>query len=559
MYNNSKRFPNMLKKINSDFVLVGLGLLAMVCSMVFNFLALKNNVIFSDEGWYLCLLRDLPHFGSTRFHLLFHDVFDNDIYAIRVACWLLRIAGCCILACGLYSLLPIPNTGKKRLFAFLIVLSTLYYGQLFIVDCPSFNYISLNSVAVEIGLGFLFLGISHSRKSVLYFMLSGFFVSFLLPIMITNSVIIPIMLLTIALLSDNKVQGALFFVFGILLFILFYFVFVETPSEVLSFLKVETKEAIDRGNAEYGITFYINWLFSSIAYLTKCFIIGASVYGCVFFYKKGNVNGKSLLLLLVVICLLVYGWTCVPPVYGFPERLYGSYYWQNDLCWILLFFLLISMAVEKRTLSRTETSVLLLLAITPIFLVLGSNRSLYVRQNEYVFFLGPILAYIVMMKKCSTISRLGLIGLVSLNLLLFIPEVTGRNWGGQKFFGEHTSVRTLGIDQNIKIDKRSVKELQAFMGKVPQGEEVLVDASNWWVVALLDYKPLSYEFDISRRDQQSLGELVGDCAAERDHLWIVGSKYNIEFVERMACLDGYNMTVDTIESNVYYYLDLEND
>lgn len=549
----------VLQKINSNMVLVGLGLLTMVCSLVFNFLALKNNVIYSDEGWYLCLLRDLPHYGGSRFYLLFHDVFNNNIYAIRVVGWLLRFMGCCILALGLYSLIPNHKRGKKGFTRFLIVLSTLYYGQLFIVDCPSFNYILLNSVAVEFGFGFLFLGFSHPNKSVPYFALSAFFISFLLPIMITNSVIIPIMLLAIAFLSENKVKGLLSFLFGVLLFVLYYFVFVETPFEVLNFITAESKNVIDRGTAEYGAIFYVKWVLSSIAYLTKCFIIGASVYGCVFFYKKGNVNGKSLLLLLVVICLLVYGWTCVPPVYGFPERLYGSYYWQNDLCWILLFFLLISMAVEKRTLSRTETSVLLLLAITPIFLVLGSNRSLYVRQNEYVFFLGPILAYIVMMKKCSTISRLGLIGLVSLNLLLFIPEVTGRNWGGQKFFGEHTSVRTLGIDQNIKIDKRSVKELQAFMGKVPQGEEVLVDASNWWVVALLDYKPLSYEFDISRRDQQSLGELVGDCAAERDHLWIVGSKYNIEFVERMACLDGYNMTVDTIESNVYYYLDLEND
>lgn len=553
-----KKISTVLKGINPDAILVGLGGGAMICSLVFNFLALKNNVIFSDEGWYLCLLRDLPHYSSTRFHLLFHNVFDNDIYAIRVVCWLLRIAGCCILACGLCSLLPIPKTGKKGLFTFLIVLSTLYYGQLFIVDCPSFNYISLNSVAVEIGLGFLFLGISHPRKSVLFFMLSGFFVSFLLPIMITNSVIVPIMLLTIALLSDNKLKDVLSFVVGILLFILFYFVFVETPSEVLDFITVETKQAIDRGAGEYGVTFYINWMISSIAYLTKCFIIGVSVYCCVLFYKKGNVNGKSVLLMLVIMCLLIYGWTCVPPVYGFPNRLYGSYYWQNDLYWILLFFLLISMIVEKRALSRIEASVILLLAVVPVILVLGSNRSLYVRQNEYVFFLGPVLAYL-MLKNNNTMYKWGLIALVSLNLLLFIPEVTGRNWGGQKFFGEHTSVRTLGIDQNIKIDRRSVKELQAFMGKVPQGEEVLVDASNWWVIALLDYKPLSYEFDISRRDQQSLGELVGDCAAERDHLWIVGSKYNIEFVERMACLDDYNMTVDTIESNVYYYLDLEND
>ena len=551
-----KKISTILKGINPDAILVGLGGGAMICSLVFNFLALKNNVCFSDEGWFLCLLRDLPNGIATRFHLLFNNVFENDIYAIRVTCWLLRITGCCILALGLHSLLPNRKTGKKRVLSYFVVLSTLYYGQLFIANYPSLNYMMLNSVAVELGLGFLFLGFSHPHRSTFCFALSGFFVSFLLPIMITNSLYIPIILLTVVLLSDNKVIGALSFIFGIMLFVLTYFVFIDSPSEVRDFIMAESKRVIDRGASEYGVFSYVNWVFSTITYLTKCFIIGTMVYGCVFVFKRRN--GNYFLLMLVVTCLLVYGWECIPPIYEFPEKLYGSFFWQNDLFWIFLFLMTISLYIEKNPLNRIETCVICLLSIAPVFLAFGSNRSLYVRQSDYAFFLGPVLAYLVM-KNNNTMYKWGLIALVSLNLLLFIPEVTGRNWGGQKFFGEHTSVRTLGIDQNIKIDSRSVTELQAFMGKVPQGEEVLVDASNWWVVALLDYKPLSYEFDISRRDQQSLGELVGDCAAERDHLWIVGSKYNIEFVERMACLDGYNMTVDTIESNVYYYLDLEND
>lgn len=556
MYKKSMNLPNMLRKINSDSVLVGLGLLAMTCSLVFNFLALKNNVCFSDEGWFLCLLRDLPDGIVSRFHLLFNNVFENDIYAIRVTCWLLRFTGCCVLALGLYSLLPSRMTGKKRVFSFFVVLSTLYYGQLFIANYPSLNYMMLNSVAVELGLGFLFLGFSQPQRSTLWFALSGFFVSFLVPIMITNSLYIPIMLLAVVLMSDNKMRGALSFIFGIMLFALIYFVFIESPLEVRDFIMAESKKVIDRGANEYGVFSYVNWFFSTITYLTKCFIIGTMVYGCVYVFKRRN--GNSFLLMLVVSCLLVYGWECIPPIHEFPEKLYGSFFWQNDLFWILLFLMMISLFVEKNALNRTETCVICLLSLAPVFLAFGSNRSLYVRQSDYAFFLGPVLAYL-MMKNNNAKCKWGLIALVSLNLLLFIPEVTGRNWGGQKFFGEHTSVRTLGIDQNIKIDRRSVKELQAFMGEVPQGEEVLVDASNWWVIALLDYKPLSYEFDISRRDQQSLGNLVRDCAAERDHLWIVGSKYNIDFVERMACLDGYNMKVDTIESNIYYYLDLEND
>lgn len=46
-----------------------LSVLAILSVLSIRFFLLNKTLIPSDEGWYLCLLRDCPHYGVTRFHL----------------------------------------------------------------------------------------------------------------------------------------------------------------------------------------------------------------------------------------------------------------------------------------------------------------------------------------------------------------------------------------------------------------------------------------------------------------------------------------------------------
>lgn len=50
MYKKSMGLSNMLGKINSDSILVGLGLLAMTCSMVSNFFGIEKQCCFFRRG-----------------------------------------------------------------------------------------------------------------------------------------------------------------------------------------------------------------------------------------------------------------------------------------------------------------------------------------------------------------------------------------------------------------------------------------------------------------------------------------------------------------------------
>lgn len=145
MFNCSQNESNVMQKFDMekrvDICFFSLAIVALLVTIVANFLALENNLTFSDEGWYMSLMRDLPHRGASRFHLLFGNLFGNDIYANRVACWLAQIFGSLMLAFGLCFWIVVPlSFSKKGLVSFLFLWGALYLGQMYIVPCPSFNY-----------------------------------------------------------------------------------------------------------------------------------------------------------------------------------------------------------------------------------------------------------------------------------------------------------------------------------------------------------------------------------------------------------------------------------
>ena len=539
------------------------GIIVVIGSVLTNFLALRNNLIYSDEGWYLCMLRDLPNDPSlgSRFFLLFKNVFHNNVYLIRVTCWALSLLSCGILSYGLLSLTVHSADRKARLAWWFLIFSTLYYGQLFIVACPSFNYITLNKIAAELGLGFLFIGLSR-EKAYPFLLLSGFFASFLFPIMATNLSLIPFLVIAICLMSKREriLRNCLFFFMGMVLFALYYCLFVETPSEVLAFFRTNTSDAVSKGDAQYGFLFYLKWMGGTILYLLKCFFVGGILFFGGRLIKRVAASWSELIVWMFIGafsgCVLLVSYLFIPPTFPFPSRQFGSFYWPNDLWWILLSALLIAMAFDKQYLRKQEVVVILLLTLTPLCLSLGSNMDFYVRQNEYVFLIVPAIVYLTIHYKKSALWRVAFFSIVLLKMGLFAVEARGHNWNGDAFFGKHIPASSIGIDQQINLTQRDVDLLTDFERVVPQGETVLIDSQNWSVVVLKDYKPVSYEFELFRRPAPVIGRTIHNTVEEQGHIWVVGSKYNHTFYDKMEQLEGYRMEIDTLSNNLYYYLTL---
>lgn len=523
-----------------------LAALSVIC---IRFVALSNNLIFSDEGWYLCLLRDLPHHGVTRFHLLFQNAFNNDIYTIRVACLILQIVASAFMSFGmaLWAHGYYPSIKTWCLFILLFCALSLMQG---VEECPSFNYINLNKVCVEFSVGFLFIGLAKQKSW--YFLAVGFLISFLLPIMITNVALIPAILVVILLLSKNRKRDALLFCCGILLFVVYYILFVESPKEIIAFIVSETESMVGRGGSEYGAGFMLTWLKQTILYLTKLFVIAVLLYGVYWSLLvrkivRCNKNTAIVFFGIIASVLLFYLWKYLPP--DLPRGSIG------DLLWIVLFFMLLVSYIGNEELKFDEFVLTAFLALTPVMLSFGSIVPFNIRGQAYFVFIIPLVVFYSIKngKKWRTL----LMSLLVFSYVMFLISLSRANWHGEKVFDNQVPVKTIGIEQNVKLSERYIEELNECRNRIPKGK-ILCDFENWGVVSLLDYTPVSYEYDVSRNTDIVFKRIVDDSMKGEKGLWAIARKWDKPFLNKLNSIEGYEVRMDSVKSNDNYYIYITN-
>ncbi len=544
----------MLRKVhlNLKHVNVACGIFLMLAALsviCIRFVALSNNLIFSDEGWYLCLLRDLPHQGVTRFHLLFQNVFNNNIYAIRVTCLILQIIASAFMSFGmaLWAHGYYPSIKTWCLFILLFCALSLMQG---VEECPSFNYINLNKVCVEFSVGFLFIGLAKQKSWC--FLAVGFLISFLLPIMITNAVLIPALLVVILLLSKNRKRDAMLFCGGIALFVVYYMVFVESPKEIIAFIVSETESMVGRGGSEYGAGFLLTWLKHTIFYLTKLFVIAVFLYGLYWSLLIRRIirckkNTATVLFVIIALMLLFYLWKYLPP--NLPKGGMG------DLFWIFLFFMLFVSYLGNEELKLDEVVLTVFLTLTPAMLSFGSIVPFNIRGQAYIVFIIPLMVFYSIRK--GNKWKMLLMSFLAFSYVLFLISLPRANWHGEKLFDNQVPVKSIGIEQNVKLSERYIEELKECRNRIPKGK-LLCDFENWGAVSLLDYTPVSYEYDVSRNTDIVFKRIVDESVKGERGLWAIARKWNKPFLNKLNSLDGYEIKMDSVKSNDNYYIYITN-
>lgn len=544
-----------------DNVFLGLLALMTVVIICVKFVLLPNNLIFSDEGWYLCLLRDLPHDrnNSTRFFLLFNNVFHNDIYVIRLANLFSQFLASVLFSIGLTIWIGQKHPNSKKWEMFLLLFCASYLGQMEVEPCPSFNYINMNKICVEVGVGFLFLGLA--RQKSWYYLCSGMMLAVLFPVMITNVIIIPLAFGIILFFSKRNATSIMWFGIGIMLFLVSYFVFIEPPSEVFDFLFSQTKTVVDKGNNDYGILFLFGWVTDSIMYLSKWFFIALLFCGLyhLMFRRNRFGFGKTLnkfafgVLLLII---MVYSWNYVSPIYPFVK--YHAIQGTKDMYWLFLFILvLLDIDLLGKKKYRVEELILsVFLMLIPVMLSFGSNVAFYYRQSCYFAFITPlIILYSVKLGRKGKIFSLFFFITM---FVVFIIGLFGKNWHGEKYFGDHAPVRTIGIDQNVKLTSQYVNQLETCQKLIPKGK-ILCDQENWGVICLLNYTPACYDFAISRWGVERIHRIVEKTINEEGELWVITRHDRSTcLVDALLLMQGYEMCLDTIESNTYIHIRKSN-
>ena len=459
-----------------------------------NFWTFDKCFVMSDDAWYLCLMRDLPSGLITSAHLLFFNVFGNNIYAIRVVCYVFNIVAGGVFALGLFLyserwLLP-EKLGKSKAFIWVMLwLFVVLAGQLRVITCPSFNYITLNQIVMQVSLGLLMVSLTRNNSIAMFF--SGFFIAMLIPVMITNVIAIPIIFAFIILhiytsrdshaqisicLSDSLKKLAIY-VLGMVVFLVLYFVFVEDIKSYLSSFVEKVNETVARGEDDYGIRFLYKWLHRTmIFYFMQVVMLALVLHFTPVLAVKMNLHGKISIIFRIIMYIAVVMYIRAAVNYDI-----------NFFLWLLAFYLLLD---EKNISNRKMQLFFGLLMLMPVCLSFGTNNFFKDRGYEYMSFVTPLL-FVCSVRWWQKI-------MVSVVLVFYAVEMCmslySPTWHGDIYVEQKCDVRLLGIDQKLYVDEKTFDRLKFTQQYLSCGDTVWCDTENWGNVELLGLVPIAYDY-----------------------------------------------------------------
>ena len=80
-------FSDYLNKMANKISIINKSILVLICfTIIFMKVFLVNKgLVIDDEAYYLYLLKDITPQNPTQFHKLFFNIFNGDIFTIRIS------------------------------------------------------------------------------------------------------------------------------------------------------------------------------------------------------------------------------------------------------------------------------------------------------------------------------------------------------------------------------------------------------------------------------------------------------------------------------------------
>ena len=474
-----------------------------VIGLVVNWVVLDKCFVMADDAWYLCLLRDLPEGQNSSGYLLFGNIFNDNIYAIRCACYILNFISGIVFAIGLFCYAdtrnPIANKGHSRLKVLLNILlwlAIVFAGQLRIVTCPSLNYITLNQIIMQLSIGLLLIAVS--RRSMVAMFSSGFFAAMLIPVMVTNIVALLFIFFFVAVYMhlevDRKdyigslVKNFLVYIAGMILFLAIYFIFVQSITTYIDIFISKAGETIALDENDYGIKFLYKWLHRTMVfYFMQVVMLAVLLHYIPVLSSRMKLSGKWAVTFRLLMYVAVFAYIRAAVNYD-----------AMFFLMLLAFYLFID---SKNMADRKIQLVFLLLMVMPICLSFGTNNSFHDRGLEYMVFVAPLLMF-CSVKWWHKVLSSGVLIVYAVELCMSLYSPT---WHGDIYAQQKYDIQELGINQKILVDERTYARIETMKPYLHQGDTVWCDTEDWGFVELLNLLPVSYDYNMNRELVDSVG------------------------------------------------------
>lgn len=481
--------------------IINKSILVLICfTIIFMkvFLANKGLVI-DDEGWFLYLLKDLPNSDSpTQFHKLFFNVFEGDIYNIRISYIIWELMSYAFFSFAFLKLHVNyfkKNENNIALFAAIFSLTLIGFSIFSLPVCNIPFYTMLNKTIYPISIGFLILSYlsylkNNQNHSYLLLSICGITLGFQPFIMITTTTSYSLFLITIFLLFNKKIKPFIYFILGILLSVTIYFITIENP---ITFYQNEILIHFDQYSGssykeKHGILPIIRWCFIAIKYLIfECFIPSLSVIALIYLKPILNKHQKwGLNLILIVGYLLFYYFYVIDGEHHFSS--------MNIFISLMIYTLINFFIIKKNELNLL--TIFLLILILPITLSIGSDVDFKTRATDYIGLFFPIIYFFGL--KDNSKGKLIFIMILSSYLINYSSMYFRENWGYFTYSEQKYDVKNLGIKQNLFIDEMHYNNLKSFKKNLSKNDFIIMSDKRLWAYSyLLELKPISYNFKLN--------------------------------------------------------------
>jgi hypothetical protein len=479
--------------------IINKSILFLICFIIiyFKIFLINKGIVIDDEAYYLYLLKDIPNQNPTQFHKLFFNVFNGNIFSIRITYLVWEFISYVFFSLSflkLYLNYFNKNDNKINLFISIFSFTLIGFSIFSLPVCNIPFYTMLNKTIYPISIGFLILSYlsylkNKPKQSFLLLFICGVTLGFQSFIMITTIISYSLFLITIFILFNKKIKPSIYFILGILLSICIYFTLIENP---ITFYKNEILIHFDQYsssnyNEKHGLLPIIRWCFITIKYLFfECFIPSLALIALIYLKPILNKHQKWVLhLILSVGYILFYYFYVINGEHHFAS--------MNIFISLMIYTLIHFFIIKKNELNLL--TIFLLILILPVSLSIGSDVEFKTRSTDYIGLFFPIIYFFGL--KDNRKGKLIFIIILSSYLINYTSMYFRENWGYFTYSKQKYNVKKLGLQQNLLIDEIHYNNLKSFKNYLNKNDIIIISDKRLWAYSyLLELNPISYKFKL---------------------------------------------------------------
>lgn len=472
--------------LNQERVMRHVVIVSFAIVLCFVCLSINRGIGFSDESWYLVLLRDHVAKNASAWPLFF-SWLPNNLLVIRMITVGLLFTGSMLFGYGMYSYFKVQFKLSQKsiipLMMFGFIGAFCFLPPICLVPC----YYWFNHFIFSSGIGSALLCAKRGKVGIGWAWLSGFFFGFLFFIMPSNT---PIILFVAAFIifNPNPWHRLIGFGVGMACAILVYSLAIQSLAEFYLMIQQSLHDSPDFLGS-HGITQMIVWIIKTVKFIiTNIFIVAALIY----FLRRhiDEISVKRETLSIWVSLIVIVSFTIIPYFEGLVWGVkYGIY--PSEIISVLFIWFILE---TQNELISQDWSVLTLLFISPILASFGTNVPFSIRGTIYIgTFYGTAGLLFVLSPFCARF-RIYMCLAVVLLTFGFVTTFFRPNWSTDMSLSKNIiPLSEIGIQKRTRITPEMstmISEAKKFIGF--SNNVVVKGQQSWGFVYLLDLHPLSY-------------------------------------------------------------------